>query len=106
MRGSRGGNLARILRNHLDQPDFAGIVEQLEGTRGHRRRTAIEIRQGRSGLAQHRATARMGILHIEDRVVLRLLDHLGEVKIECRVVGAEQHHETHRVATDLVDHLT
>jgi hypothetical protein len=47
----------------------------------------------------------MRVLNVEDRVVLRLLDHLGEVEIEGGVVLPVQHHEPHGVAADLVDHL-
>ncbi len=47
----------------------------------------------------------MAVLDIEHRVVLGLLDHLGEIEIQHRVVLAEQHHEAHGVGADLVDHL-
>ena len=47
----------------------------------------------------------MRVLHIEHRIVLRLLDHLGEIEIEHGVVLAIEHHEAHGVAADLVDHL-
>ena len=47
----------------------------------------------------------MRILHVEDRIVLRLLRHFLEIEIERRIVLAEQHHEAHRVAADLLDHL-
>ena len=49
--------------------------------------------------------ARRGVLHVEDRIVLRLLRHLGEVEVERRVVLAVEHHEADRVAADLLDHL-
>ena len=49
--------------------------------------------------------AGVAVLDIEHRVVLGLLDHLGEIEIQHRVVLAEQHHEAHRVGADLVDHL-
>ena len=44
----------------------------------------------------------MRILHIENRVILRRLDHLGEVEIERRVGALGQHHEAHHVLADLV----
>ena len=55
--------------------------------------------------AEHRADAGMGVLDVEDRVVLRLLRHLGEVEVERRVVLAGQHDEADDVAPDLVDHV-
>ena len=47
----------------------------------------------------------MGVLDIEDRVVLRLLGDLGQVEIERRVVLAGQHDEADYVPADLVDHV-
>src|SRR5438067_264160 len=49
--------------------------------------------------------AGMPVLDVEDGVVLRLFKHLCKVEIEHGVVLAEQHHEPHRVGTDLVDHF-
>src|SRR3954463_234094 len=37
-------------------------------------------------LPEYRRAARMGILHVENRVVLGLLEHLDQVEIERRVV--------------------
>ena len=47
----------------------------------------------------------MGVLDVEDRVVLRLLGDLGEVEIQGRVVLAREHDEADDVAADLVDHV-
>ena len=47
----------------------------------------------------------MGILDVEDRIVLRRLDHLGEVEIHLRVGLAGQHGEAHHVLADLVDDI-
>ena len=47
----------------------------------------------------------MRVLHIEDRVVLRLLGDLGEIEFEGLVVLAGQHDEAEDVLADLVDHL-
>ncbi len=44
----------------------------------------------------------MGILDVEDRIVLALLDDFGEVEIERRVVLAHQHDEPDGVDADLV----
>jgi hypothetical protein len=49
--------------------------------------------------------AGVAVLDVEHRIVLGLLDHLGEVEIQHRVVLAEQHHEAHGVGADLVDDL-
>src|SRR5437867_13368104 len=48
----------------------------------------------------------MGILDIENRVLLRLFGDLLEVEIERRLVLAVEHHETHNIGADLVDHVT
>ena len=47
----------------------------------------------------------MRVLHVKDRVVLRLLGDLGEVEFERLVVLAGQHDEAEDVLADLVDHL-
>ena len=57
------------------------------------------------GVAEHRADPSMGVLDVEDRVVLRLLGDLGEIEIERRVVLARQHDEADHVLADLVDHV-
>src|SRR5213075_2811446 len=48
--------------------------------------------------AKHRGRARMGVLHVEDRVILRLLRYLREVEIERLVVAPCQHDEAHDIA--------
>ena len=62
----------------------------------------IIVRKRQSRLAQHRFRPRMGVLHVEDRVVLRLFDHLGQIELQLGVVLAEQHHEADGVDADLV----
>ncbi len=62
--------------------------------------------EGRARLPHHAVRAGVGVLDVEDRIVLALLDHLGEVEIERRVVLAHQHDEAHRVGADLVDDFT
>ena len=47
----------------------------------------------------------MGILDVEDRIVLRRLDHLGEVEVHLRVGLAGQHGEADDVLADFVDHV-
>ena len=48
----------------------------------------------------------MRVLHVEYRVILALLNRLGEVKIERRVVLAHQHHEPDSVRANLIHHFT
>ena len=55
------------------------------------------------GVPHDRGGAGVGVLHIEDRVVLRLLGDLGEVEIERLVVPPRQHDEAKDVLADLVD---
>ena len=45
----------------------------------------------------------MGILDVEDRVVLRRLDHLGEVEVHLGIGMPGQHGEAHDVLADLAD---
>ena len=47
----------------------------------------------------------MRVLHIEDRIVLRLLGDLREVEFERLVVLAGQHDEAEDVLADFVDDL-
>ena len=47
----------------------------------------------------------MAILNIENRIVARMLDHLGEVEIEDGVILAVEHIEAHGVAPDFVHHF-
>ena len=69
---------ARILRRLADQREFLGIEPvEVGATR--------EINASLRRLALERADPRMGILDVEDRIVLRRLDHLGEVEVERRV---------------------
>ena len=47
----------------------------------------------------------MGVLHVEDRVVLRLLRHLVEIEVERRVVLPRQHDEARHVRPHLLHHV-
>ena len=71
-------------------------------------RLLIKIKVRKDDLAlPHDATgASVGVLDVEDRIVLALLDHLREVEIERRVVLAHQHHEPDSVRADLIHDLT
>ena len=62
----------------------------------------VEIGEGRLALPQDAADARMRVLNVEDRVILALLDHLGEVEVERRVVLAHQHDEADGVRANLI----
>src|SRR6202035_1493289 len=55
---------------------------------------------------EHRVAARVAILDVKYRVLARLLDHLGEIKIEHSVVLAVEHHEANGILANLVDHFT
>ena len=48
----------------------------------------------------------MAVLDVKYRVVAGLLDHLGQIEIEHRVVFAVEHHEADRVLADLVHDFT
>ena len=61
----------------------------------------VDARFGR--LAHQRADPRMGVLDVEDRIVLRRFDHLHEIEVERSIGPASQHHEAHNVFADLVD---
>ena len=95
---------ARIFGKLPDQPDLALVGQQM-AARGER--FAVKSLAGEllPRLPEHRMAARRGVLHVEDRIVLRLLGHLGEVEVERRVVLAIEHHEADRVAPDLLHHL-
>ena len=54
-------------------------------------------------LAQGRCNTRMGILHIEYRIVFRRLNHLGEVEIHLRVGFARQHREADDILSDFLN---
>ena len=45
----------------------------------------------------------MRVLHVEDRIVLRLLSHLREIEVERLLVFPIEHHEADGVAANLID---
>ena len=69
----RAFHLTRPGRQQLDQSKLAGIREAHEIGSGERRRAGIEARERGRRVAHHRAHPRVGVLHVEHRVVLRLL---------------------------------
>src|SRR3546814_19670802 len=44
----------------------------------------------------------MRILHVENRIILRLLGHLGKVEVERLGAFPVEHHEAYGIAPDLV----
>ncbi len=86
------------------RPSSPSSVSRM-GRRGQRSPAELLARKLLARLAEHRMAARRGVLHVEDRIVLGLLGHLGEVEVERRVVLAVEHHEADRVAADLLHHL-
>ena len=87
--------IARELRGELDQRQLVGVEQ---GEVGRVRQLDPRLRR----LAVERADPGMGILDVEDRIVLRRLDHLGEVEIHLRVGLAGQHGEADHVLADFV----
>ena len=49
--------------------------------------------------------AGVGILDVEDRIVLRRFDHFGEIEIHLGFGLAGQHGETHDILADFFDHI-
>ena len=47
----------------------------------------------------------MGVLNVENRVVARLFQNLGEIKLKLRVVTTNQHNETHHVLAHTVNNV-
>src|SRR5438046_3100131 len=77
------------------------------GSAAIRNRCVAEARQWqlRRRMAHYRSGAGVRVLHIEDRVVLRLLGDLGKVEIQGLVVPAGQHDEAEDILADFVDDL-
>src|ERR1700723_3729434 len=75
---------------------------------GVNERLLIKIKVRKDGLAlpQDATGASVGVLDVENWIVLALLDHLRQVEIERGVVLAHQHHEPYGVGADLVHDLT
>ena len=48
----------------------------------------------------------MGILDVEDRIILRGFDHFHEVEVQRRIGAAGQHHEPDDVLADLIHDLS
>src|SRR5690606_23199070 len=95
----------RIFGALADQADLS-LVGQPRKCR--RPISALELfaRKLLSSLAEHGMTTRRSVLHIEDRIVLRLLRNLGKVEIERRVALAVEHHEADRVPPHFLHHFT
>jgi hypothetical protein len=97
------GDPVRLVRarGDLDEPRPLGhLADQRELPRrpeppevGRRQRPVIGRQPRRRGALQDRLRPRMGILDVEDGIVLRLLQNLVEIEVEGRVVLPRQHHE-------------
>ena len=66
----------------------------------------IKVRKDHLALPHDATGASVGVLDVENWIVLALLDHLSQVEIERRIVLAHQHHEPNGVRADLVHDLT
>src|SRR3954466_878245 len=71
----------RELRDRADHVHFAGIGKKGEISACQALWREIRARKGLVGLAKDRGAAGVGVLHVEDRVLARLLEHLLEVEI-------------------------
>src|SRR6188474_3346500 len=76
----------------LDDIDLPGIVEQRQVGSGERRCVRHYSGENFSRIANHRMRAGVSILNVENRIVLRLLQYLGEIEIEWCIVLAIEHH--------------
>src|SRR5262249_28984742 len=48
----------------------------------------------------------MPVLDIKNRIVPGMLDHLGQIEIECSIVFSVEHVEADSIAPDLIHHFT
>src|SRR4029077_7161966 len=87
---------AGILVKKLEDRTLGGVRKELKAGFGEPCRGEIELADHLPRLAPHALAAGMGILNVEDRIVLGLLDNLGEIEIKWGVILAHQHHETER----------
>ena len=105
MSSSSSLNNSRIQRNITDETQFDGVGQALDLRVFQELAARVPIlRQLRNRfprILENRMPARVAVLHIEHRVVLGLLDHLGEIEFQHRVVLPKQHHETHGIRADI-----
>src|SRR3954463_6539792 len=84
---------ARVERQPPQQIQFGRVSEPLQGGFFEEGRPGALLRwkvgNDFPGIAEYRMPPGVPVLHIEYRVVLGLLDHLGEVEIQNRIVLAE-----------------
>src|SRR5205085_9028599 len=85
----------RILRRAFDQRQLLIVEQRQIGA-------PTEIDAGVRRLALERADPRMGILDVEDWIVLRRFDHFREVEVERGVGPAGEHDEAYDVLADLL----
>ena len=94
-------DLARPLGGLARDGELARGAEKRKVGGGER--AVVGLEAGLGGAGEHRMGAGVGVLHVEDRVVLRLLHHLVEVEVERGVVLAGEHDEAGDVGADLLD---
>ena len=70
------------------QVDLAGILQLAELGLTQLRRGLQQMRENLAHVAKHGLGPGMRILHVKHRVVFGLLEHLGQVEIERRIVLA------------------
>src|SRR5262245_39108912 len=109
MSGRSSFNGARVQRDAAEKRKLAGVAEPIEGCPLQVRRplgcSYGESRHFLACIAEDRLPASMSVLHIEDRVLARMLDDFGEVEIEHGIVLAIKHIETNGVTSDFVHDL-
>src|SRR3712207_4424022 len=92
---SFGGCLDRPgeLRDAMDQIHLRLMLQHRKICPAKLLRREIRAREGLCRLTEHGSATGMGVLNIENRVVLGLLDYLSQVEIQGAVILAEDHHE-------------
>ena len=77
-----------VLRKRAHQLALSLVSQKREVGFSQRLWTEIKIRKDGLALPENAASASVGVLDVENRIVLALLDHLRQVEIERRVVLA------------------
>src|SRR5690606_13987236 len=102
---SSGLDHSRILDELADKRQFSFIYKEmcvlLESVARHLKISQLLLRLTENGVAASRS-----ILHVENRIVLRLLSDFLEIEVQRRVTFAVKHHEADRITTHFVDHIT
>src|SRR3984957_10460848 len=99
-------NNARILPEGSHQLPLPLVSQKREVGVSERLLTEIKVRKDQFALPHDATGASVGVLDVENWIVLALLDHLRQIEIERGVVLAHQHHEPDGVGADLVPYPT